>query len=120
MIDTIELQKSMAFWNPLEPESMEKKTFHKEARKFLKKLASSLGMDDFDIRVCAGGPAVSGEVTLQNSKIMVQISADMAYRGLGPVMFRSVTGVCDYVGGTNNWSNVVNAEEKVSRFLNTL
>lgn len=118
MIDTTALQNSISLWHPLAPDFHAKKTFHKEARKFLKNLGETLGLSDYEVKVNAGGDAVSGEATLYSDRLMVSICADLAYQGLGPVLFRSTNGKKDYTGGGNNWVNVVNAEDRIACFIN--
>lgn len=83
-----------------------KRLFHAEARKALRRLADALGFAsaDYDLRVCAGGIAVSGEVILHSDQLYVQVS--IGGYGLGEIMFRRVTGRSDYVGGRNNWARI--------------
>ncbi len=83
-----------------------KRLFHAEARKALRRLAEALQLDarDCDIRVCAGGPAVSGEVILHSDQLYVQVS--LGGYGPGEILFRRVTGRNDYCGGRNHWAGI--------------
>lgn len=53
-----------------------KAAFHRKARSQLLILAAQLGLerDQFDLRVNAGGIAVSGEITLHTDALYVQVS----------------------------------------------
>ena len=83
-----------------------KRLFHAEARKALRTLADALQLAsaDYELRVCAGGPAVSGEVILHSDRVYVQV----ALSGFGPgeALFRRVNGRRDYCGGRNHWAGV--------------
>ena len=83
-----------------------KRLFHAEARRALKRLADALGLasECYDLRVNAGGPAVSGEVTLHGDRVYVQVS--LGGYGPGPILFRSVRGRRDYSGGQNHWARI--------------
>lgn len=83
-----------------------KRLFHAEARKALRRLAEALGLDPAacDIRVCAGGPAVSGEVILHGDELYVQIA--LSGYGPGEILFRRVTGRRDFCGGRNHWAGI--------------
>lgn len=83
-----------------------KRLFHAEARRALKRLADALGIapDSYDLRVNAGGPVVSGEVTLHTDRVYVQVS--IGGYGPGDVLFRSVRGRRDYCGGRNHWARI--------------
>lgn len=84
-----------------------KAAFHAEARKAMKRLAASLDLarGDHEVRICAGGIAVSGEIILHSDDVYVQLSLGC----MGPgreVMFRRVSGRHDYTGGTNHWASL--------------
>ena len=83
-----------------------KRLYQAEARKALRRLADALVLDPatYDIRVCAGGPAVSGEVILHGEQLYVRVSLG----GYGPseVLFRRVSGRIDHVGARNHWAAI--------------
>ena len=83
-----------------------KRLFHSAARKALQTLAEHLGLDrrDYDLRVNAGGPAVSGEVTLHADHLYVQVS--IGSLGGHEVLYRSVRGRDDYCGGRNHFARI--------------
>ena len=83
-----------------------KRLFHSEARKALRRLADALGLSAgrYDLRVCAGGPAVSGEVILHGEQLYVQVSLS----GYGPnqLLYRRVRDRQDYCGQRNHWATI--------------
>lgn len=83
-----------------------KRLFHSEARKALRRLADALGLEPgrYDLRVCAGGPAVSGEVILHGEQLYVQVSLS----GYGPnqLLYRRVRDRRDYSGLRNHWATM--------------
>lgn len=80
-----------------------KNRFHSSARWWLFRLADALNMEPgtYDVRSNKAGIAVSGEVTLHGDNIYVQISEWSGFPGLR-VLYRSVTGRRDFVGGPNH------------------
>lgn len=83
-----------------------KRLYQAEARKALGRLAEALVLSPstYDIRVCAGGPAASGEVILHGEQLYVRVSLD-GY-GTSEVMFRRVSGRTDFVGARNRWATI--------------
>lgn len=84
--------------------AMLKKAFHREGRKFLRQVATDLGLepDSYDLRSNPGGMAVSGEVTLHAEGIYIQLyQSAVGPRGVS-VLYRSCRGRKDYSGGQNN------------------
>lgn len=83
-----------------------KRLFHNEARKALRRLADALHLRsaDYDLHICAGGPAVSGEVILHTDKLYVQVA--LSGYGAGEILFRRVTSRQDYCGGRNHWASI--------------
>jgi hypothetical protein len=84
-----------------------KRAFHREARAALAALARALGLvaGDFDLRVNAGGIAVSGEVTLHAETFYVQISCGL----MGPgreILYRRCNGRRDYCGDRNHFADI--------------
>jgi hypothetical protein len=97
-----------------------KRAFHREARAALAALARELGLvaGDFDLRVNAGGIAVSGEVTLHGEALYVQIGCGV----MGPgreILYRSCKGRRDSYGGHNHFADIALAADPV-RFATTL
>ncbi|SFP41416.1 hypothetical protein [Sphingomonas rubra] len=83
-----------------------KRTFHTEARRALRRLAEALQLASgtYEIRVCAGGPAVSGEVILHGDELYVQVS--IGGFGRGEILLRRCRGRSDYVGERNHWARM--------------
>ena len=83
-----------------------KRLFQAEARKTLRRLAEALVLSPstYDIRVCAGGPAASGEVILHGEQLYVQVS--LGGYGPGEVLFCRVSGRTDLVGARNSWAAI--------------
>ena len=83
-----------------------KRALHAEARKALRLLADALGLaaGSFDIRICAGGPAVAGEVILHADRLYVQVSVGSF--GGHDVMFRRCRDRSDYCGERNHWARI--------------
>lgn len=100
-----------------------KRLFHVEARKALRRLADALQLDppDYDIRVCAGGPAVSGEVILHGEQLYMQVA--LSGYGPGEILFRRVQGRQDYCGERNHWAGIrelLDAERLAARVAHEL
>lgn len=76
----------------------QKKSYHSSAKKFLRSLAKEIGLDEqeFDLRSNLAGPAVSGEITLHDDSIFIQISSDFG------ILYRTCESKRDYSGGANN------------------
>jgi hypothetical protein len=93
----------------------DKREAHAVALRVLRDFARhNLNLDDSQFKVYSNlaGPACSGEVTLYTNPlpacqlgVMIQIAQSV----VGTVMFRTVKSPADYVGGTNQWTDVVNA-----------
>lgn len=88
-----------------ESQSATKAAFHAGAKKFLKALASQLGVPAGEYRLDTnnGGPAVCGETTLHTDSLYVQISeGSMGSK----VMYRTCTSRKDYTGGINCFEEI--------------
>ena len=72
----------------------------REHRFYLLQLASGT----YEMRVCAGGPAVSGEVILHADALYVQVS--IGGFGRGEILLRRCRGRADYVGERNHWARM--------------
>lgn len=83
-----------------------KRTFHTEARRALRRLAEALQLPSgtYEIRVCAGGLAVSGEVILHGDELYVQVS--IGGFGRGEILLRRCRGRSDYFGERNHWARM--------------
>ena len=81
-----------------------KKRYHNLGRRYLRELAKDLNLDkgNYDIRVCAGGIAVPGEVTLHSDDLYVQIHFSYTGDGLS-LMIRGVRHRKDYTGFVNQF-----------------
>lgn len=97
-----------------------KRAFHREARAALVAFARQLGLvpGDYDLRVNAGGIAVSGEVTLHTETFYIQISCGV----MGPgreILYRRCQGRSDYCGDRNHFADIALAVD-AARFAATL
>jgi hypothetical protein len=83
-----------------------KRLFHSAARKALRSLAVQLALTpvDYDLRVNAGGIAVSGEVTLHADHLYIQVS--IGSFGGHEILYRTVRGRDDYCGGRNHFARI--------------
>jgi hypothetical protein len=79
--------------------------FHSQARRRLLDLAAALRLapHEFDLRRNDGGIAVSGEATLHNDRLYVQVSQPATGNDTG-ILFRSCEGRRDYTGGRNHFA----------------
>jgi hypothetical protein len=77
-----------------------KRTFHREARAFLKALAADIGLlpGRYDLRNNPGGMAVSGEVTLHADRLYVQVTKS----GGCDILYRRCDSREDCHGGCNH------------------
>lgn len=84
-----------------------KEAFHAQGMAFLRKLAKALGLPPgtYDVRSNKGGMAVSGEVTLHNDDIYIQLSESCMSRGVS-VMYRTCNGRKDYCGHQNHFAKM--------------
>ncbi len=94
-------------WNkPCAYDENQKRRFHTTARTRLRQLATALRLRacSFDLRSNKGGVAVSGEVTLHQERVYIQVSQP-AFGGeaSGGVLIRTCRGRRDYVGGLNHF-----------------
>jgi hypothetical protein len=81
--------------------------FHRKFAKVLREVAQELGLTDYEVRSCKGGPAVYGEVILHAPTIYIEIFGDACVyspdTNSTQVLYRSCTGLKDYRGGRNRW-----------------
>ncbi len=110
-------------WNkPCAYDENQKRRFHTTARTRLRQLATALRLRacSFDLRSNKGGVAVSGEVTLHQERVYIQVSqpafggetggagqgphrAELGWVASGGVLIRTCRGRRDYVGGLNHF-----------------
>jgi hypothetical protein len=97
-----------------------KKRFHADGRKFMKELASELGLTGrCDISSNQGGIAVSGEIYLHADHLFVQMSEGISSDG-PDLLFRSCKNRQDDTGGRNNFitmKRLAQWPEEQTRFL---
>jgi hypothetical protein len=89
--------------------NMTKTGFHRKYSKVLKEVAQELGLQEYEVRSCKGGPAVYGEVILHAPTLYVAVYGDAAVyqeESRQHVLYRSCVGMKDYVGGRNRWCNI--------------
>lgn len=89
-------------------DAQQKTSFHRAGQNFLKKVAAQLLLPNgsYDIRVCRGGPAVSGEVILHSDDIYIQLFESCLKPGV-QVLFRTCYKRTDYTGDTNCFTSMV-------------
>ena len=87
-----------------------KRTFHRQARAFLKALAVEVGLQpsQYDLRSNPGGMAVSGEVTLHGEHLYVQAAKSA---GRSDILYRYCESRQDYCGGCNRFLNFCDLKE---------
>lgn len=88
-----------------EYENQQKDEWLKAGRRILRQLAKELGLPkgSFNIRINAGGVAVSGDAILHGSWIYVNLSQSCLGNDFG-FMWRICKCQKDYTGGSNQWS----------------
>ena len=100
-----------------------KRAFHKDGRRFLRRLAAAVGLPkgSFDVRSNSGGIAVSGEVTLHSDTLYVQLYESVCRSGVA-VLYRRCRGQRDYCGEANFFADPAALEdaERMERFVRTL
>lgn len=84
-----------------------KEAFHAQGMAFLRKLAKALGLPPgtYEVRSNKGGIAVSGEVTLHNDDIYIQLSESCMSRGV-QMLYRTCNGRKDYCGHQNMYAKM--------------
>ena len=89
-----------------EEQALEKESFHRDGKRFLKSLATALGLSSkaYDLRSNKAGPAVSGEVTLHADRLYVQLGEFSTRPGIS-ILYRSCKDRKDYSGGQNNYTS---------------
>jgi hypothetical protein len=97
-----------------------KKRFHLVGRRVCQKIANAMGLlkGSYDIRSNKGGLAVSGEITLHNENLYLQISQS----GMGSgyeIMFRRCLGRKDYTGGPTHWYGTKDLAEDFDKAVET-
>jgi len=83
-----------------------KKQFHTKSAAFLRALGKDLGFNEMKVTSNHGGIAVSGEITLMGmwndgNGLYFQIFKSVTRRQ--DFMYRSISHMKDYIGGTNQW-----------------
>ena len=83
-----------------------KRSFHRLAKRTLKKVAQLLGLADgaYTIRTNYAGPAVMGDTTLHGEEVYIHITDPMWSDGTGAVLYRTCRGRKDY-GGVHSRNN---------------
>lgn len=88
------------------------KAFYKNGcARFFRRAVKTLNLekDKYEIRFCAGGPAVAGEAILHTHKVYFAV-----YVELGRVLHRKVNGLKDYSGEQNHYFPIRDfSEEKI-------
>jgi hypothetical protein len=86
------------FRKPVAYDEDAKRRFHNAARRQLRRLASALALNPFDLRSNKAGIAIAGDVTLHGERLYVQVS-QTALSDVHGVRFRTCNGRRDFVGG---------------------
>ena len=79
-----------------------KDRWHRLGQGLARTLAQKMGLEDFSIRSCKGGPAVTGEIVLHADWIYIQFGIS-CFGGDTQFMYRTCKGLKDYTGGMNRW-----------------
>jgi hypothetical protein len=79
-----------------------KRRWHRLGQGLARTLALKMGLEDYDIRSCKGGPAVSGEIILHAEWIYIQFGIS-CFDGKTQFMYRTCKGMKDYTGGMNRY-----------------
>lgn len=92
-----------------------KRRFHNAARRQLRRLASALALNPFDLRSNKAGIAISGDITLHGERLYVQVSQTALGCAHG-ILFRTCTGRRDFVGGANHFAplDLLNRPEQLA------
>ena len=100
-----------------------KHAFHKDGRRFLRRLAAAVGLPkgSFDVRSNLGGIAVSGEVTLHSDTLYVQLYESVCRSGVA-VLYRRCRGRRDYCGEANFFVDpaALQDAERMEQFVRNL
>jgi hypothetical protein len=98
--------KSQAFdfKKPVAYDAEAKRAFHTQAHRRLGLLGAALGLtrDAYDVRTTKAGIAVSGEITLHDDCLYVQVSQPVTGQDSG-ILFRTRGGREDYLGGAKQF-----------------
>lgn len=106
----------------LEYNQSNKDQFKEMGLKAMRRLASALKLKEFEARFNPGGIAVSGDLYLHgmfNDKIGIYIQISQ-YGNKTNFMYRTVTGMKDYTGGSNNYFYIVHSEKEVVKEIHRL
>jgi hypothetical protein len=79
-----------------------KDRWHRLGQGLARALALKMGLEDYSIRSCKGGPAVTGEIVLHADWIYIQFGIS-CFDGKTEFMYRTCKGLKDYTGGMNRW-----------------
>jgi hypothetical protein len=83
-----------------------KKAFHTKSKAFLRTLGNDLGFKEYRVTNNHGGIAVSGEITLMgmwNDGNGLYFQINQPFRPFDAFLYRSITHMKDYTGGSNQW-----------------
>ena len=94
-----------------------KHEFLPAGRKFLKSVLKELNVPG-NVRLCQGGPAVTGEAILHTDCVYVDIHVGLT--GERTFMFRTCKGQKDYSGGDNQWYSYEKLAADPSHFVEIL
>ena len=85
-----------------------KKQFHTKSKAFLRALGNDLGLTECKVTNNYGGIAVSGEITLmglwsEGNGVYMQIDQDITINQSQQFLYRHISHMKDYKGGSNQW-----------------
>lgn len=106
----------------LEYDHSNKEQFKEMGLKALRRLASALKLKEFEVRFNAGGIAVAGDLILHgmfNDKVGIYINISK-WGNKVKFMYRTVTGMKDYTGGSNNYFYIVHSEKEMVKEIHRL
>ena len=101
-----------------------KKVFHNKSAAFLRALGNDLGFKEFKVTNNHAGIAVSGEITLMgmwNDGNGLYFQINQPLRPFNSFLYRSITHMKDYTGGTNQWLSCdIFADGEYENLIDTL
>lgn len=104
-----------------------KERFRDIGRKAMKELAEILSLKEFDIDFTPYGIAVSGDLRLmgmwsEGNGIYITMNKDFPNAPYGQVLYRTITHMKDFTGGSNCWFNFSDLDnvEEIQKTMSAL
>lgn len=111
--------------NKLEYNYEAKQMFQQMGMKAMRRLASALKLKKFEVRFNAGGIAVSGDLTLHGMfddqiGVYITINKGLFSENGFSFLYRTVKGMEDYSGGSNNYFRDIVSEKEIVETIHKL